>query len=240
MTRVLLIGETDSLGRVLLRCAPEDIELITSPQDDAKNVELIINVSRLTPESGVSAAAMASRNSVLPHLLADVGKPVIHVSTDCVFGSYGPGGNNPHRSCENPAPDSLYGRTMLAGESENSINVRTSWVGPSHGLWKWAAGAAQRRETIAGWTEAWWSGSTEDAIAHALFELIRDPGPPRTIHMATEAPISKHNLLVELREQQELQDLAINATQEPRINRSLHPDIVLPAFASALKEILPK
>ncbi|KKL97424.1 hypothetical protein LCGC14_1834570, partial [marine sediment metagenome] len=139
-----------------------------------------------------------------------------------------------------PDPDTLYGRTKLAGESDLAINVRTSFVGPRHGLWKWLVDEANKPDPgVDGWANAWWSGSTVNAVAHALLELARHPGKPRTLHLATETPISKAEVIFDILEELVLPRTKVNLVQEPRIDRSLHPDIVLPPFEEALREMVP-
>lgn len=236
-------------------------EIFNTEEGDGQ-VDVIINAIGDTGWAGESAQ-MVYLNALWPILLADVAQhprhlnkesvpsiidtPVIHVSTDCVYGQTPESdidAPNPRPSDTVANPVTLYGRTKLAGESERAINVRTSFVGPRHGLWKWFVD--QRRAdpkcTVDGWINAWWSGSTVMAVAQALLELARHPGEPRTLHLATEAPITKFGLLATLQEQLAANDYSMDgdvlSTDEPRIDRSLHPDIVLPPFADALREMV--
>jgi dTDP-4-dehydrorhamnose reductase len=62
-----------------------------------------------------------------------VGAPVIYVSTDYVFDGTKP---EPYTEWDDPNPQSVYGRSKLAGEREldpGSTIVRTSWVCGYHG-----------------------------------------------------------------------------------------------------------
>ncbi len=263
MTRVLLLGARGMLGTAIRECAPDDIEVMPAvlrfhheAQKDfqiAKSLNMgtydaVINTIGALPTRAWHPGFAAYLNSVLPHLLASEGhfvgiaqpKAVIHVSTDCVYGSYRCVNPRPKYSQLDAAmPDDHYGRTKLAGESEGAINVRTSFVGPRHGLWKWLADQENDHSLeVPGWRNAWWSGSTVMAVAKALLELARDPGDPRTLHLATEEPISKQRLLAVLARQMGWK-LDIRPQNEPRIDRSLHPDVVLPAFADALREMVP-
>lgn len=254
MTRVLLLGPNGMLGTAIRECAPEDMEVVSWGDRFAMNwpdpmtpiwlgdFDCIVNTIGVRPGPLAGPIWMSHMNATVPHQVAQQAQesdtPVIHVSTDCVFGS-GPYADAPwprnHKSIL--SPDTLYGRTKLAGESDLAINVRTSFVGPRHGLWKWLVDQPMASEVPA-WTNAWWSGSTVNAVACALLELARNPGDPRVIHMATRDPISKCEVIQTLTGQLGLMRKIIPVA-EPRIDRSLHPDIVLPPFADALREMVP-
>jgi dTDP-4-dehydrorhamnose reductase len=62
-----------------------------------------------------------------------IGAPVLYVSTDYIFDGTKP---DPYLEWDEPNPQSVYGRTKLAGEREldpGSTVVRTSWVCGRHG-----------------------------------------------------------------------------------------------------------
>ncbi len=268
MTRVLLLGPNGMLGTAIREAAPDDMT-VDYPQSNHvlgreeliadrgwvlstmfhQHPDVIINTIGVRPEQERRPEQMAYVNGTFPHVVIDAAKaeftgdpiPVIHVSTDCVYGSYSCVKPQPKYSQLDAAtPDDLYGRTKLAGESERAINVRTSFVGPRHGLWKWLVDEANKPDPgVDGWANAWWSGSTVNAVAHALLELARHPGEPCTLHLATETPISKAEVIFDILEELVLPRTKVNLVQEPRIDRSLHPDIVLPPFAEALREMVP-
>lgn len=263
MTRVLLLGPNGMLGTAIRECAPDDITVVPWLEKFRMRIshdsqitiwpdglDAIINTIGILPERDpYQDHWMAYVNGTVPHLVAlramEAGVPVIHVSTDCVYGSHSTVKPQPKYSqLDTSTPDDHYGRTKLAGESEHAINVRTSFVGPRHGLWKWFVDQrrADPKGTVDGWLNAWWSGSTVNAVARALLELARDPGEPRTLHLATETPISKFGLLCELQYQLAGADYALDgavtSVSEPRIDRSLHPDITLSPFADALRDMV--
>jgi len=243
MTRVLLYGERGMLGTAIREQAPDDIEVVDSRArftydlsadggvlldtlyELGENVTAVINCVGMRPENAWHPGWMAYINGTLPHLIAarwtTAHIPVIHVSTDCVL-----------------TLDSHYARTKLAGESDDAINVRTSFVGPRHGLWAWLVEQVTKGQLVEGWVNAWWSGSTVNAVASALLELAGDPGDARTLNLATEGPISKYLLLESLIEQLEL-EVPMKWVPEPHIDRRMVPDIVLPPFAEALREMVP-
>ncbi len=202
-----------------------DDSLILRDINDAEP-DVIINAAGVIPERRVTDAGMIYMNAVLPHIIAeratDAGVPMIHVSTDCV--------NEP----------TVYGRSKLAGETEYAVNVRTSFVGPRHGLWKWLEKISYSDNTggmppTPGWVNAMWSGSTVDAVARALIDLAQNPGDSRTLNLAMRKPIRKYDLL-ELLIDEHNWSANLYVVEEPRIDRSMRPDIELPSFADALAE----
>ena len=261
MTRVLLLGPNGMLGTAIREGAPDDIEVVPWEGRFSMNwpvpltpiwsgdFDCILNTIGVRPGPLAGPIWMSHMNATVPHQVAqqaqETDTPVIHVSTDCVYSPsaayyqrtegvpYVPRTSHGMR----PDPDTLYGRTKLAGESDLAINVRTSFVGPRHGLWKWLVDTPMGAE-IPAWSNAWWSGSTVNAVAQTLLELARNPGEPRTIHLATRDPISKCEVVLTLVGQLGM-IRKIVPVDEPRIDRSLHPDIILPPFADALREMVP-
>ncbi len=261
MTRVLLLGPNGMLGTAIREQAPDDMEVVPwirrfemhISHDSQVSIwpdgmDAIINTIGIRPDGDpYQGHWMAYVNGTVPHLVAtraqEAGVPVIHVSTDCVYGQTPESdidAPNPRPSDTVANPTTLYGRTKLAGESENAINVRTSFVGPRHGLWAWFVDqrTADPGGSVDGWINAWWSGSTVVAVAQALLELARHPGDPRTLHLATKMPITKCDLLCTL-QRQVVMGGTIEEADQPRIDRSLHPDITLPPFADALRDMVP-
>lgn len=198
--------------------------------------------------------AMVRANALGPHIIAReaaiMDASVIHVSTDCVF-------SGRERAPESfgywidaiPDPVDLYGRTKLAGEvrSPQVANVRTSFVGPDHGLWAWVVEQARAGATVEGWTKAMWSGSSVWAAASGLVDLIdtetgeilvyhglNGPQQGGITHMGTEEPISKYDAILAIAHAEGLEDLVVLPTPYPEINRELHRTAPLPSLVDAL------
>ena len=165
-------------------------------------------------------------NALFPHELAEAciryDAWLIHVSTDCVFS-----GNLPFPQAyrEEDVPDArdLYGMTKLLGEVDApSLTLRTSIIGPElrdgSGLLSWFR--RQAGADVPGFRNAWFSGFTTDALA-AIIRTLADEhaGLSGLFHVSAE-PISKHDLLVDLREVFSV-PCTIHAVDEPRINRVL-------------------
>ena len=208
----------------------------------------VINAAGAIPQRHPSPAEMIEANALGPHIVASAaahfGLKVIHISTDCVFDGRGISANG-YR--EAPSPRDVYGRSKLAGEVQEAhvVNVRTSFVGPGHGLWQWIAD--HPGPEIEGWDHALWSGSTVEAVADAVLDM--DPGvlganrPERAKHriedsanvehLSTEEPISKYRS-IRLIAKRIGQDLPVVHIPGPSLNRALRPTIVLPPLSEAL------
>lgn len=177
------------------------------------------------PEAAGAIAAIAA-NALAPHHLAlaceEAGARLIHVSTDCVFSGAGhrPGGYD-----EDDAPDpvDLYGRSKLLGEVTGfpHLTLRTSMIGRelerTSGLLEWFLGAGP---PVSGFTGARFSGPTAHVVARTLVRLATMDDPPAGLwHLGAE-PISKHDLLLLLRDAFR-PDLGIRAAAGPPVDRAL-------------------
>jgi len=142
-------------------------------------------------------------NSLFPHELSAlcraVGARLIHVSTDCVFS--GRTGN--YNEDDIPDPLDLYGRSKLLGEvaGSGSLTLRTSIIGLEQSredsLVEWFL---RQDDVVPGWTRAFYSGLTTSAFSRLVARILEEcPGLDGLWHVSA-APISKHDLLVLLRD----------------------------------------
>jgi dTDP-4-dehydrorhamnose reductase len=179
----------DSLTAVLARLRPEAI------------VNCIGIVKQLGPSRDPLVALPV--NALFPHrlqrLCALLGARLIHVSTDCVFG----GARGGYTEQDPPDPDDLYGRSKLLGEVDepHAVTLRTSLIGREletcHGLVEWFLGQSG---AVRGFTRAVFSGLTTQELADVILRhVLPNPGLHGVWHVSA-APISKHDLLVLLRE----------------------------------------
>ncbi|KKN29701.1 hypothetical protein LCGC14_0841480 [marine sediment metagenome] len=237
----------------------EVMDLLRSHQD----ADVVFNCAGVLNTSHDSIA-MVSTNALGPHVLAAVtdsyGIPLVLISTDCVFSGRPPGNTfGPYARHEGyttvhvPDPVDLYGRTKLAGEVEapHVTVVRTSFVGPTHGLWAWVKEQIENGAMVDGWTKAKWSGSTVWAVADALVRMVdqdggvapaershgwafRNPGPG-IIHLATKKAISKYeaiDLIVTAIDK----TLHIRETDGVQLDRTLWSTYELPSLEEALRQ----
>lgn len=148
---VLVLGATGQLGQAL-GAVLDNVVLLTREQADLSKPETLPDIIKdLSPAAIINAAAYTAVdkaeeeeelayiiNVEAPRMLAAIAKileiPLIHVSTDYVFGGEG---DEPYEENDIPAPLGVYGRTKLAGEHAVSdvmeaqgdyLIFRTSWV----------------------------------------------------------------------------------------------------------------
>ncbi len=248
--RVLVLGGSGMLGRhVVAALQANGVKAFAPARSSADvtgplagylqsgRIDCIVNCAGVIPQRGRASAEMVLTNAYAPHLLASYGIPIIHISTDCVFDGI-PDLRWPGRRYETDhranATD-LYGRSKALGEVQapHVTNVRTSFIGPDHGLWAWLIGEAQAGRAVQGWQEAWWTGSTVEAVALKIAGIAASPPGGMTVHLATTDKISKWEVLLHLKAHLGL-GVQIVPTREPRIDRALLPTHLLPPLAEAL------
>jgi dTDP-4-dehydrorhamnose reductase len=218
---------------------------------DAVRPDAVINAIGLVKQLEEAARPLPAiaLNALFPHALAERcaarGVRLVHVSTDCVFsGSLPP----PAAYTEDDPADArdLYGMTKLLGEvhADGALTVRTSIVGweleRASGLLEWFA--AQDGRTVAGYSNAYFSGLTTRALARVLSDVLADhPSLSGLYHVSSER-ISKLDLLMRLREALRMH-CEITPVQEPRINRALDSRrfrevtaIAIPGWAEMIDE----
>jgi dTDP-4-dehydrorhamnose reductase len=156
MMRILLIGKNGQTGWELQRSlaplglvtAPERCDLELTNFDNLRRVlrnlrpEIIVNAAAYTAvdKAEEDAALALAVNAVAPAVLAEeaklLGAVLVHYSTDYVFdGSK----TSPYTESDIPNPQSVYGRTKLAGDEAirasgcKHLILRTGWVYGVHG-----------------------------------------------------------------------------------------------------------
>ena len=167
--------------------------------------------------------AVLPLNALLPHRLARLcallGARLVHISTDCVFR----GDRGGYTEADRPDADDLYGRSKLLGEVDepHAVTLRTSIIGRElesrHGLVEWFL---SQSGTVRGFTRAVFSGLTADELARVILRhVLPNPGL-RGIWQVSTAPITKHDLLVLLREAYG-RDVRIEPDPSLELDRSL-------------------
>lgn len=201
--RLAITGTTGRVGRALagrLSSAHEVIELPRGRLDlelsggvgalAELDFDVLLNPAGLTSlEQCEEAPALARRvNAEAPEILARAcaGRPMLHFSTDYVFGGARPGLRSED---EEPAPLSVYGRTKAAGEkavlAAGGTVMRVSWVfGPEKPAFpdqivaKALAGEPLAAVAdkfslpcftadLAGWVAGWLAAGTPPGVFHA-------------------------------------------------------------------------
>lgn len=255
--RVLIFGPTGMLGRALVRTFRfEGDTVYESPHAagaidslgyvhstiEAIRPDVVINAAGVIPLLHRPTIETIRANALGPHVVAAAcfahGAMCIHVSTDCVFSGKKTIGNW-YRDDEVPDPSDLYGWTKAAGEPLNAVVLRTSFVGPQHGLWRWLR-EQPPGATVEGYRHAMWSGSTVDAVARAICYVAHTGTPPGTYHLATESPIPKYDVVSMLASMLSL-GINVKKVDEPVINRGLRPSRLMPVlqpFVGAISQFV--
>ncbi|GAB4129349.1 MAG: dTDP-4-dehydrorhamnose reductase [Sideroxydans sp.] len=156
MSRILLTGANGQVGWELQRTCPAGIELIALTREqldltDADAIrrtvrrhcpDIILNpaaytaVDRAESEPELAQAVNAQAPAVLAEEAGQRGALLVHYSTDYVFDGRQ---DRPYREDDPPHPQSVYGRSKLAGEEAvrgsgcRHLILRTSWVYGVHG-----------------------------------------------------------------------------------------------------------
>jgi dTDP-4-dehydrorhamnose reductase len=167
--------------------------------------------------------AVLPLNALLPHRLARLcsllGARLVHISTDCVFS----GDRGSYTEADRPDAEDLYGRSKLLGEVDepHAVTLRTSIVGRElesrHGLVEWFL---SQSGAVRGFTRAVFSGVTTEELARVILQhVLPNPGL-RGVWQVSAAPITKHDLLLLLREAYGL-DLRIEPDPSLVLDRSL-------------------
>jgi dTDP-4-dehydrorhamnose reductase len=189
--------------------------------------DVVVNAVGLIKQlpTGQERAPAIRVNALFPHELYEIaraaGARFLHFSTDCVF--RGDRGNY----TEDDPSDALdiYGRTKFLGEVDGpgALTLRTSIVGRQlrgqESLIEWFL--RQPPGTVAGYTNAVYSGVTTDHLADLVAAVIsRHPGLEGVYHVAGPV-ISKFELLTVVRDVLGT-DVTILPDDDYRLDRSLN------------------
>ncbi|MDQ2646942.1 MAG: dTDP-4-dehydrorhamnose reductase [Myxococcota bacterium] len=243
MTRVWLTGAQGMLGLALARelarrdvdCFPTDREL-----DIADETQVFAFAQRERPSVVINAAgftqvdlAEAEREvafrvngrgaGVLSRAALDVGAPLVHVSTDYVFGGEG---NTPYRETAVTAPRGVYAQSKLEGErlvletaraGGRVYVVRTSWLFGLHGanFVKTMVNLMRDRDEVRVVSDQHGRPTYTEDLAEALLALVGLGGEaaaePGVYHFANAGETSWHGFAVAIREACLAQGLALRA-----------------------------
>ena len=150
---ILVFGQTGQVARELARLAPDAVYLGRDQADLAQPDACAAAIRAHTPSAVINAAAYtavdrAEDEEALATLIngnapaamavacAEIGIPLVHISTDYVFDG---AGEAPFAPDHPTAPLGAYGRTKLKGEDgvraagATHAIMRTSWVFSTHG-----------------------------------------------------------------------------------------------------------
>jgi dTDP-4-dehydrorhamnose reductase len=238
--KVLLTGAGGQLGRHLRACVPTHVELVTTARaggdvacDLADSSVLTSMLDRIAPEVIINTAAWTAvdaaedhpeeamrLNRDVPSMLAQwCGRhdaALISYSTDYVF-SGTPG--RPWLETDPVAPQSVYGRTKLAGEqavltgSARALMVRTAWVYSAcagnfvSAIVRKAATGAPLKVVVDQVGSPTWAGDLARASWVLLEQRTGQLKGPELVHVAGRGVTSWH----------ELAEFAVNMAAESKL-----------------------
>ena len=194
---------------------------------DTVKPEAVVNATGIVKQRDEAKQAVpsVSINALFPHQLADLcverGVRVIQVSTDCVFS--GMRGN--YTELDNPDPADLYGRSKLLGELNRpgTLTLRSSIVGwqlnTFSSLLSWFA--LQRGKHIKGYRKAIYSGFSTTVLAQLIGDILLTRPDLSGLYQVASSPISKYDLLAQLRDLLGWKDLIIDPEDNFFCDRSL-------------------
>lgn len=192
--------------------------------------DVVVNCIGIVKQRDQAKEAIASIriNALFPQLLARICRDndirLIQISTDCVFS----GNRGAYTESDNPDPVDLYGRSKLLGEvTENGcITLRLSiigWeLGSKQGLLEWFA--SQRNTQITGYRRAIYTGLSTTTAAGLIRDLIERWPDLEGIYHVASLPISKYDLLIQLKDRLGWHDIVINPDDDFFCDRSLVGD----------------
>jgi len=209
-----LIGGVDAMRFATIERAVREAD----PQVVINAIGLIKQI-----DAARDPVACITLNALLPHqlaaLCAGLGARLIHISTDCVFS----GRAGMYDESMPPDPVDLYGRSKFMGEPSGpgALTLRTSLIGRElrggYSLVEWFLAA---QGPVRGFTQAFFSGFTTQEFSRLIQRIIDERPELEGLLHASAGRISKHDLLVLLREAFGL-STPIERDESLRLDRSL-------------------
>ncbi|TNB49670.1 dTDP-4-dehydrorhamnose reductase [Martelella lutilitoris] len=213
---ILVFGSTGQVARELRDILPDARFLSREEADLADPAACGAAVRRLAPEAVINAAAYTAVDKAeseenvalaingeapgaMARACAELGIPLVHISTDYVFDGTG---ETPFSTDREPAPLGAYGRTKLAGEraiaeaGPSHAILRTSWVFSAHGsnFVKTMLRLAETRDTLNVVSDQIGGPTSARAIAAACRtiagQLMAEPGKSGIYHFSGAPNVS--------------------------------------------------
>ena len=165
----------------------------------AINAAAYTTVDRAEEEEALATIINGDAPAAMAQACADMGIPLVHISTDYVFEGTG---ETPWRPDDVTAPQNAYGRSKLAGEigirDSGAVHaiLRTSWVVSAHGgnFVKTMLRLSDSRDELAVVADQIGGPTTARDIASACLkiaeQLIQDPTKSGTYHYSGAPDVS--------------------------------------------------
>lgn len=217
--KVLVTGSQGQVGRELLRLAHDfDVEavgvnhdklditdqaavqtFISEEQPDAViNAAAYTAVDKAEDDADAAYAVNATAVGYLAQACADLGIPLVHISTDYVFDGSKQGAYTEEDAV---SPVGVYGQTKLVGEAEvqkyctKHYVLRTSWVFSAHGnnFVKTMLRLGKEREQLGIVADQYGKPTSASEIARVIYQVLKSDKQTWGIyHMAQPEVTSWH------------------------------------------------
>lgn len=228
--RILVTGGRGQLARGILRRGPARGDEVIAFGRDALDVsvpasviaalaayspDVVINAAAFTnvdlaeTERGQARAVNGLGAGSVARACADLGTPLIHISTDYVFDG---SSARPYHEDDAVAPLGVYGATKLEGErrvlAAGGTVVRTSWLfgqgGPSfvHAI----ARRAVEQPVLRVVDDQHGIPTWVDDLADALLELADSKLGAEILHLCGDEPVSRHGFARAIVDEMRLHD----------------------------------
>ena len=200
--------------------------------------QVIVNAAAHTAVDKAESEPELARklNATAPGVLAksaqEVGALIVHFSTDYVFDG---SGSKPWREEDPAGPLSVYGQTKLEGEQlvarhcERHLIFRTSWVYAARGnnFPKTMLRLAKERERLTVIDDQFGAPTgaelLADVTAHAIREVLRDPGKAGLYHLVAAGETSWNGYARFVLEQARAAGVELKATAVDAVPTSAFP-----------------
>lgn len=223
--KVLVLGGTGMLGSMVAKVLPDEWEVLVTArhrppmpyeltntwwrrfavdhaawQEDLKGLadgcDWIVNCLGATkPLMGEDAAYTC--NAHFPRVVDNLGPPVIHPSTDCVFA----GDDAPHYEHDVPTACDAYGSSKATAEVglSNTAVLRCSIIGPEcRSPARYLLGSALEESVRQGYAHHFWNGLSTLAWAKIAMGIIQHPeglAGQHLLHLVPAGSCSKDRLV---------------------------------------------
>ncbi|MDO8269800.1 MAG: sugar nucleotide-binding protein [Candidatus Levybacteria bacterium] len=213
--------------------------------DILSEYDAIINCTGvIKPFVNTDPASTLFINGAFPNILSrDLKDKLLHVTTDCVFDGIS-GAPYTEKSTKNP--NDLYGLSKSLGEPDDSLVLRTSFIGREIGkpssLLEWVV--SNKGKKIIGYENHLWNGITTKEFGKVCFKIISDRSkyPKNGIFHIFSNEISKYEILTKINEKYNLGAIIEKKKVQPIDRRlgtvfNLNKKLQIADFDTMLKEL---
>lgn len=219
--KILVAGRSGQLAGALASLRPSEVVALGRPAFDIVDAasvaqavdvhapDLIVNaagytaVDRAENERDAAFAVNADGARNLASEARRHGVPLIHISTDYVFGG---AGTRPWREDDPVVPQGVYAKSKLAGEeavraeTPRHVILRTSWVfaGRGNNFVRAMLRLGRTQPQVRVVDDQWGCPTPAGDLARVVLEIAARPGPFGTYHYCGDGAVTWHGFATEI------------------------------------------